>query len=61
MSHFNRLFLMFHFLWQKLQFIWKKKFGEEVDEDFMYVVSVERVLHIENFGEVCGAFVGGTL
>ncbi|OVA01208.1 protein of unknown function DUF2470 [Macleaya cordata] len=31
--------------------IWKKKFGEEVDEDHIYVVSVERVLHMEDFKE----------
>lgn len=36
---------------KKLQSVWKKKFGEEVEEDFMYIVSVERILHMEDFGE----------
>ncbi|XP_062177706.1 glutamyl-tRNA reductase-binding protein, chloroplastic isoform X12 [Alnus glutinosa] len=33
----------------KLHSLWKKRFGEEVDEDLIYVVAVERVLQIENF------------
>ncbi|XP_059641800.1 glutamyl-tRNA reductase-binding protein, chloroplastic isoform X2 [Cornus florida] len=36
---------------QKLHSIWKKKFEEEVDEDLIYVVAVERVLQIEDFKE----------
>ncbi|XP_059641799.1 glutamyl-tRNA reductase-binding protein, chloroplastic isoform X1 [Cornus florida] len=35
----------------KLHSIWKKKFEEEVDEDLIYVVAVERVLQIEDFKE----------
>ncbi|XP_062177695.1 glutamyl-tRNA reductase-binding protein, chloroplastic isoform X2 [Alnus glutinosa] len=33
----------------QLHSLWKKRFGEEVDEDLIYVVAVERVLQIENF------------
>ncbi|XP_065854494.1 glutamyl-tRNA reductase-binding protein, chloroplastic [Euphorbia lathyris] len=33
------------------QTMWKKRFGEEVDEDLMYVIAVERVLHMEDFME----------
>lgn len=36
---------------KKLRSIWKKNFGEEVDEDLLYVVSVEHILHMEDFGE----------
>lgn len=36
---------------KKLCSLWKKNFEEEVDEDLLYVVSVERVLHMEDFGE----------
>ncbi|XP_062177701.1 glutamyl-tRNA reductase-binding protein, chloroplastic isoform X8 [Alnus glutinosa] len=34
---------------KQLHSLWKKRFGEEVDEDLIYVVAVERVLQIENF------------
>ncbi|XP_060669730.1 glutamyl-tRNA reductase-binding protein, chloroplastic isoform X3 [Ziziphus jujuba] len=37
---------------QRLNSIWKKRFGEGVDENLMYVVSVERVLQMEDFEEV---------
>ncbi|KAH7682044.1 FMN-binding split barrel-containing protein [Dioscorea alata] len=30
---------------------WERNFGEEVDKDFLYVISVERVLLVENFNE----------
>ncbi|XP_027123663.1 glutamyl-tRNA reductase-binding protein, chloroplastic-like [Coffea arabica] len=36
---------------KKLRSLWKKNFGEEVDEGLLYVVSVERILHMEDFGE----------
>uniref|UniRef100_A0A5B7BKS4 DUF2470 domain-containing protein n=1 Tax=Davidia involucrata TaxID=16924 RepID=A0A5B7BKS4_DAVIN len=36
---------------KKLHSVWKMRFGEEVDEDLIYVVSVERVLQIEDFKE----------
>lgn len=39
-------------IFQRLHCLWKKRFGEEVDEDLIYVVAVERVLQIENFKEV---------
>lgn len=34
-----------------LNSIWKKKFEEEVNEDSMYIVSVDRVLQMEDFKE----------
>ncbi|XP_008229361.1 PREDICTED: glutamyl-tRNA reductase-binding protein, chloroplastic [Prunus mume] len=34
-----------------LHSVWTKRFGEEVDEDLIYVVSVERVLQLEDFKE----------
>ncbi|KAM1165069.1 hypothetical protein PS2_024301 [Malus domestica] len=38
-----------------LHSVWKKRFGEEVDEDLIYVVSVEQVLQLEDFKRlVCG-------
>ncbi|PON73698.1 FMN-binding split barrel [Parasponia andersonii] len=37
---------------QKLISIWKKRFGEEVDESLLFVVSVERILQMEDFKEV---------
>ncbi|KAL6012304.1 hypothetical protein ACLOJK_002784 [Asimina triloba] len=36
---------------KKLHSLWAKKYREEVDEDHIYVVSVDRVLHMENFRE----------
>ncbi|XP_062177698.1 glutamyl-tRNA reductase-binding protein, chloroplastic isoform X5 [Alnus glutinosa] len=46
----NQLHLAyFQHIIYKLHSLWKKRFGEEVDEDLIYVVAVERVLQIENF------------
>ncbi|KAL3528508.1 hypothetical protein ACH5RR_007830 [Cinchona calisaya] len=36
---------------EKLCSLWKKNFGEEVDEDLLHIVSVKRILHVEDFGE----------
>ncbi|XP_077238242.1 proton gradient regulation 7 [Tasmannia lanceolata] len=36
---------------KELHAIWAKRFGEEVDEDLMYVVAVEQVLQMEDFWE----------
>lgn len=44
------------FFSQKYQSLWKKRFEEEVDEDSMYVVAVERVFQMENFEQV-GLFI----
>ncbi|KAJ9168636.1 hypothetical protein P3X46_020136 [Hevea brasiliensis] len=33
------------------QSIWKKRFGEEVDDELMYLIAVERVLQMEDFME----------
>lgn len=41
-----------YWILQKLSTRWQKKFGEEVDQDLLYLVSVERVLHMEDFNEV---------
>ncbi|KAJ6846879.1 glutamyl-tRNA reductase-binding protein, chloroplastic [Iris pallida] len=38
-------------LLEKLSARWKKKFGDEIHKDLVYVVSVERVLHMEDFNE----------
>lgn len=35
-------------LLEKLSSIWKKRFEEDVDENHLYILSVERVLQIEN-------------
>lgn len=36
---------------KRLHSLWKKRFGEEVDEDLIYVVAVEQVLQLEDFKE----------
>ncbi|KAG2243112.1 hypothetical protein Bca52824_095045 [Brassica carinata] len=36
---------------KRLSAIWRKKFGEEVEEDSLYVVAVDRVLQMEDFME----------
>ncbi|XP_062195628.1 glutamyl-tRNA reductase-binding protein, chloroplastic-like [Phragmites australis] len=36
---------------KKLSTRWQKKFGEEVDQHLLYLISVERILHMENFNE----------
>lgn len=36
---------------EKLQSLWKKKFGEEMNEDLAYVLSVDRILQLEDFQE----------
>ncbi|KAL6972576.1 hypothetical protein U1Q18_026749 [Sarracenia purpurea var. burkii] len=38
-------------LLKKLQSIWKKRFGEEVNEDLIYIIAVECVLQTEDFTE----------
>nr|GMC78010.1 glutamyl-tRNA reductase-binding protein, chloroplastic [Ipomoea batatas]GMC84918.1 glutamyl-tRNA reductase-binding protein, chloroplastic [Ipomoea batatas] len=38
-------------LLKKLCSVWKRRYGDEVDEHSLYVVSVEQVLQIEDFGE----------
>ncbi|RVW89392.1 Glutamyl-tRNA reductase-binding protein, chloroplastic [Vitis vinifera] len=40
------------FFLQKLHSIWERRFEEEVDENLLHVVSVERVLQMEDFQEV---------
>ncbi|KAG6597273.1 Glutamyl-tRNA reductase-binding protein, chloroplastic, partial [Cucurbita argyrosperma subsp. sororia] len=37
---------------KRLHTTWKKRFGEDINEDLLYIVSVERVLQIDDFGEV---------
>ncbi|XP_048546836.1 glutamyl-tRNA reductase-binding protein, chloroplastic isoform X2 [Triticum urartu] len=36
---------------KKLSTRWETKFGEEIDEDRLYLISVERILHMEDFNE----------
>ncbi|KAL2933400.1 Glutamyl-tRNA reductase-binding protein chloroplastic [Bienertia sinuspersici] len=36
---------------KKLQSAWKRRFGEEMNGDFLYVVSVDRILQLEDFQE----------
>jgi hypothetical protein len=36
---------------QKLSTRWQKKFGEEIDQDLLYLISVDRILHMEDFNE----------
>ncbi|GAV83677.1 hypothetical protein CFOL_v3_27123 [Cephalotus follicularis] len=44
---------------KRLHSTWKKRFGEEVDEDLLHVVSVERILQTEDFKED-GVWVSST-
>lgn len=37
---------------QKLCKRWEKKFGEDVDEDHLYLIKVDRILQLEDFKEV---------
>lgn len=41
---------------QRLISLWNKRFGEQVDQDFIYTVAVDRVLHLEDFNEVGQVF-----
>ncbi|KAL6842243.1 hypothetical protein ACP4OV_027891 [Aristida adscensionis] len=36
---------------KKLSTRWQKKFGEEIDQDLLYSISIERILHMEDFNE----------
>lgn len=36
---------------KKLHSVWEKRFGHEVDEDRLFLLSVERVLQVEDFAE----------
>ncbi|KAL1340285.1 hypothetical protein HN51_026690 [Arachis hypogaea] len=36
---------------KRLVSLWGKRFGEEVDQDLMYIVAVDRVLQLEDFQE----------
>ncbi|KAF7843138.1 glutamyl-tRNA reductase-binding protein, chloroplastic [Senna tora] len=38
-------------LMKRLNSLWKKRFGEDVNEDFIYIVAVEKVLQMEDFQE----------
>jgi len=37
---------------KKISSRWQKKFGEEIDQDLLYLISVDRILHMEDFNEV---------
>ena len=30
--------------------MWRKRFGEEVDQDFIYIIAVDRILQLEDHG-----------
>ncbi|KAL5072301.1 hypothetical protein RYX36_011285 [Vicia faba] len=36
---------------KRLVSLWKKRFGEEVDQDFIHIIDVDRVLHLDDFQE----------
>ncbi|TVU42160.1 hypothetical protein EJB05_08552, partial [Eragrostis curvula] len=36
---------------KKLSARWEKKFGEEINQDLLYLISVERIMHMEDFNE----------
>ncbi|PNX82286.1 proton gradient regulation 7, partial [Trifolium pratense] len=36
---------------KRLASLWKKRFGEEVNQEFMYIIAVDRVLHLDDFQE----------
>lgn len=36
---------------KRLVSLWGKRFGEEVDEDSVYIIAVDRVLHLDDFQE----------
>ncbi|KAI4329439.1 hypothetical protein L6164_021702 [Bauhinia variegata] len=42
-------------LLERLISLWEKRFGEDIDEDLIYIVAVERVLQMEDFQEKCNA------
>ncbi|XP_038874967.1 glutamyl-tRNA reductase-binding protein, chloroplastic [Benincasa hispida] len=37
---------------KRLHTTWRKRFGEDINEDLLYIVTVERVFQIDDFGEV---------
>lgn len=39
-------------LFQRLRSAWTKRFGDEVEEDLLHYLAVERILQIEDFKEV---------
>ncbi|VAI87126.1 unnamed protein product [Triticum turgidum subsp. durum] len=43
------------YMLKKLSTRWETKFGEEIDEDRLYLISVERILHMEDFNEVAAS------
>ncbi|XP_020227172.1 glutamyl-tRNA reductase-binding protein, chloroplastic [Cajanus cajan] len=36
---------------KRLVSVWRKRFGEEVDQDFIYIIAVDRVLQLEDIQE----------
>ena len=44
--------LSFTAIVQRFVSLWRKRFAEEVDQNLMYIVAVDRVLQLEDFQEV---------
>ena len=40
-----------HCMMKRLTSLWKRSFAEEVDENLIYTVAVERILQMEDFQE----------
>lgn len=41
-----------HVYVQRFVSVWRKRFGEEVDQDSIYIIAVDRVLQLEDIQEV---------
>lgn len=52
----DQLLLIVKSHFQRLHTTWKKRFGEDINEDLLYIVTVERILQIDDFGEVQTSF-----
>ncbi|KAH1212424.1 Glutamyl-tRNA reductase-binding protein, chloroplastic [Glycine max] len=37
---------------KRLVSVWRKRFGEEVDQDFIYIIAVDRILQLEDIQEI---------
>jgi len=44
--------LCVHVSTQRFVSVWRKRFGEEVDQDSIYIIAVDRVLQLEDIQEV---------
>jgi len=44
--------LCVHTCMQRFVSVWRKRFGEDVDQDSIYIIAVDRVLQLEDIQEV---------